>query len=142
MVVFVWCRFEIAAMLVPESLSGGGVERWQVAVCAVDGFSSLDFVRPQCGPLWWRPQGAQPQLRRTVPRHGLCPVDLSRESAGHRSMSQRPAIQALPDGLSFSRAAFHFGRSQREPRLAYLCRVGATADASRSRRVSGLMATR
>jgi len=35
-------------------------------------------------------------------RHGVCPVDLSRESARHRSMSQRTARQALPHGLSFS----------------------------------------
>jgi hypothetical protein len=31
-----WCRFEIAAMLKPEIFSGGGSERWQVAVRAVD----------------------------------------------------------------------------------------------------------
>ena len=50
--VFVWCRFEIAAMLVPEMFSGGGGERWQAVVRAVDGFPSLDLVWPQRGPLW------------------------------------------------------------------------------------------
>jgi hypothetical protein len=35
--VFWWCRFEIAAMLILEMFSGGGGERWQGAVRAVDG---------------------------------------------------------------------------------------------------------
>jgi hypothetical protein len=39
-----WCRFEIAAMLIPEMFSGGVGERWQDAVRAVDGFPSLDLV--------------------------------------------------------------------------------------------------
>ena len=39
-------------MLIPEKFSGGGGERWQVAVRAVDGFPSLDLVRPQRSPLW------------------------------------------------------------------------------------------
>jgi len=39
-------------MLIPEMLSGGGGERWQAAVRAIDGLPSLDFVCPQCGPLW------------------------------------------------------------------------------------------
>ncbi len=39
--VFVWCRIEIDLELIPEILSGGGGERWQAAVRAVDGFPSL-----------------------------------------------------------------------------------------------------
>jgi len=43
-----WSRFEIAAMLIPEIVSGGGGERWQAVVRAVDGFSSLDLVCLEC----------------------------------------------------------------------------------------------
>jgi hypothetical protein len=50
-------------ILFPEISSGGGDERWQGAVCAVDGFSPLEFVYPQRGALRRRPPGAQFHLR-------------------------------------------------------------------------------
>ena len=123
-----WCRFEIAAMLIPEIVSGGSHERRQAAVCAVDGLRSLDFVRTQRGPLRRRCPRALIDLHRAVSRHGVCATDLSREPARHRSVPERAAQQALRHGLSCAGAPLYAGRCQPVARLAHLRRTGATTD--------------
>ena len=55
-------------------------ERGQDAVCAGHGVRSMDeFFAHRAAPRWRR-RGTPHELRRTVPRHGVCAVDLGSES--------------------------------------------------------------
>src|SRR3990170_2003678 len=67
---------------------------------AVDGFHSQAGLRRVCGALPRQLSRARFLLPRPVSRDGLRPVDLSRESAGHRNVFERRAAEAVPRWLS------------------------------------------
>jgi len=84
-------------MLIPEIVSGGGGERRQVAVCAVDGFPSLDFVCPQCCR-YDGDTGCAASVARTFRAMAFAQLTIAR-ACGHRSLSERTACQALSMGF-------------------------------------------
>src|SRR5271157_1946531 len=69
-------------------------------VRAIDAASSVDDVSPLCEPLCGRTEGEVVLLPRSVSVHGLRTVDLPGGSARYRSLSARPALQALSPGDS------------------------------------------
>jgi len=60
--------------------------------------------------------------------HGLRPIDLPGEPAGHRVLSAGSSRQALPPGNSRHRLAYDLGLCERATGLASLCRLRPTAD--------------
>src|SRR5271163_4914301 len=68
----------------------------------------------------WRRSGAYAELRRAIPRHGVCPTDLPGEFAGYRDVPVRSSVQAVSHGLARTDSALDAGRCQRSARLAHL----------------------
>jgi len=64
----------------------------------------------------------------SVPMHGFCTNDISREPTRHRSMSQSPKKQTLPHGNSKYSISQHIGQCQPNSRLAHLRRICSNAD--------------
>ena len=79
-----------------------------------------------------RTQGQVVLLSRSVSVHGVRAADLSGEPARHRSVSARPALQALSPGDSLDGRAQHAGQCQRGARLAHLRRLRAEPDRHRA----------
>jgi len=107
--------------------AGGHDERGQDTVRAGHRLPTLDQFPAHRRSLWRRPPGADTELRRAVPLHGLRATDLPRKPARHRNLPVRSAGQAVSHGLSLASQSLHLGRCQREPRLAYLRRLRASA---------------
>src|SRR5487761_806072 len=72
-------------------------------------------------------------LSGSVPLLGVCSIHLSRKLARHRSLSPRPAVQALSYGLPGTGFSQHLGPRQRGARLAHLPRLCPSADPRRPR---------
>src|SRR5215475_14259526 len=81
-----------------NSLAGGLDEYGQAGVRADYPASAAYHVSALRGSLRWKPQDQEFFLSRSVSLHGVCPVDLSRELARHRSVSACPTKQALSHG--------------------------------------------
>src|SRR3972149_24544 len=71
-------------------------------------------------------QGPAIHLSRPVPLHGLRATDVSRKPAGYRNLPEGRSGKALPHGHPGRDLPNHPGEGQREPRLAYLCRLRTT----------------
>src|SRR5208337_1746657 len=99
-----------------------------VPVFAVDRSSAQPRVPQVCATLRGQLPGAEFLLLGPVSLHGICPVDLPRESARHRGLPALARTPTLSPRHSRHGLAQHPGRCQRVPRLAHLCRFRATAD--------------
>src|SRR3989344_91648 len=106
-----------------NSLAGGIDEPGQTGIRADHAAFAVDDVSPLRRALWRRTQGQDLFLPRALSLHGLCPADLSRELARHRSVPARASRQAVPHGHPEPGFAQHAGRCQRSARLAPLRRV-------------------
>ena len=69
-----------------------------------------------------RCRGTPHELRRTVPCHGVCAVDLARVLARHRGDVGSERRQALFDEFAPQRSSIHCGRRKRLAGLAHLVR--------------------
>lgn len=72
------------------------------------------------------PGGAQGQIlfvSRPIPLHGLCTIDLSRESPRHRGLSSGATREAVPFRNSLGRLTQYVGPCQRRARLTHLRRL-------------------
>src|SRR5438445_2262277 len=87
---------------------------------AVDQLSSRPGVPALRRALSGRPAAARAQLLGSVSGDGLRPVDLSRESARHRSLFGFVAGQAVSLRIPWQGGALDPGRRQRIAMLAYL----------------------
>lgn len=67
-------------------------------------------------------------LYQTIPCHGFCTVDLSRKSAGYRSLFAGQPDEAVRHGFSRASQTLDTGRRQRSAQLAHLGRFGDIAD--------------
>jgi hypothetical protein len=57
-------------------------EHRQNAFRPTDGIPAREDLQPDCCPARWRQPGADAQLRRAIPGHGVCPTDLSGKACG------------------------------------------------------------
>src|SRR5271163_2089904 len=71
----------------------------QDVVRAAHGFCAVDDVREDCGAVQRRPSGANTVLRRTIPSHGVCSTDLSREPARYRNLPVGPSVETISLGF-------------------------------------------
>src|SRR5437868_12411837 len=99
---------------------------------AVDQLSSRPGVSSLRRALSGRLPAARPHLLGPVLGHGLCPVDLSRKSARHRSLFGFVAGQAVSPGIPWQGGALDPGRCQRVAGLANLRRLRPAADRDRA----------
>src|SRR6266576_553363 len=100
----------------------------QAGFCAVNGASAADDVSSLCGAIWGTSQGQAFHLFGSVPLHGLCATDVSREPARHRSLSACSVLQTLSLGFPQRGGAQHPGQRQRNSRLAHLLRLRPELD--------------
>src|SRR5450759_1479271 len=80
---------------------------------AIDQLSSRPGVPSLCCALSGRPAGARPHLLGSVSGDGLRSVDLSGESARHRSLFGFVAGQALSPGIQWNGGALEAGGRER-----------------------------
>src|SRR5436190_21634713 len=90
---------------------------------AVDQLSSRPGVPALRRALSGRPAATKPHLLGSVSGDGLRPVDLSRESARHRSLFGFVAGQALSPGIPWQGGALDAGGRERIAGLAHLRRL-------------------
>jgi len=109
----------------------GNVHR-QTCFYSGNGSSTSAYVSALCETLQWRSSRKKIHLSGSVSQYGLCTTDLPRKSARHRSLFESATEQALPYVDPFQRSAQHAGRSQREMRLANLCRLRPVTDTDRT----------
>jgi len=81
-----------------------------------------------CGALWRQLQGQSVFVLGSVSVHGLCAINLSRESARHRRLSSRALRSTIPSGLPQPCLSQYIGRCQRSARLAHLRRSSGAPD--------------
>src|SRR5690606_30993522 len=62
-------------------------------------------------------------LHGSVPVHGICSINLSREFTRHRDLPPRQSAETVSHGYSIPRLTKHISRRQRKPRLANLRRL-------------------
>ena len=103
-------------------------ESWQDAVCATDGFFAMEDLSSDRRSLRRRSLREVDDMRRSIPRDGLCATDLPREPARHRGLSVGTGCQALPHGVRARDQALDAGRCQRDARLAHPCRIRPVPD--------------
>ena len=94
----------------------------QARFLSSDGASSAPCFSSMCRSLQRQLQGQGVLLPRAVSLHGICPVDLPREPAGHRILSAGTEEQALSHGNPLVGLPQQPGKCQQGPRLAHLCR--------------------
>src|ERR1017187_2111490 len=111
---------------------------------------AADESWPQCfrSAFGFPPDLPVSDLRRSLPRQSLrqgflllgsvplldvCSTDLSPQLARYRSLSSRPARQALPYGFPGASFSQHAGPCQRGSRLAHLPRLRPSVDSPRPR---------
>src|SRR6202011_5214350 len=111
-----------------EIFQGGSREHRQDAFCSIDGVSAVEDIRPDRCAVWRRRPGADAELWRAIPGHGVCPTDLPGEFAGYRDVPFRSGVEALPHGLARTDSALDAGRCQRIARLAHLRGSGPAVD--------------
>src|ERR1700720_2539620 len=59
-----------------EIFQGGSREHRQDPFCSIDGVSAVEDIRPDRCAVWRRRPGADAELWRAIPGHGVCPTDL------------------------------------------------------------------
>jgi len=119
------------------NLPGAAHEYWQDAVRPADGLSALDYFRPNRRATWRRSLHEVACLHRAIPGDGVCPTDLSRESARYPSVSVGAGDQTLPYGLPAQNKTLDAGRRQRISGLAYSCRVRPVPDRASAQTLRG-----
>src|SRR5208337_2743981 len=97
-------------------------ELWTHGFLATHRVSSPPGFSEVRGPLRRRRLREEVFLLGSVSVHGLCPVDVPREPAGHRGLPWVGRGQAVPHGNSWPGGALDTGRCQRITRLAHLRR--------------------
>src|SRR5712671_6796835 len=111
-----------------EILQGGSCEHRQDPFRSIDGVSAVEDIRPHRCAVWRRRPGADAELWRAIPGHGICPTDLPGEFAGYRDVPFHSGVEALPHGLARTDSALDAGRCQRIARLAHLRGSGPAVD--------------
>ena len=101
-------------------------ECWPIRPVSIAGLDSSATVSPLRRTLRWRLQSPTLYDLAAVCLSGLCPTDLARKFARHRSLPQRPPRSALPSGPARPGQAQHAGRRAGRPQLAHLRRFGPT----------------
>src|SRR2546429_510438 len=71
-----------------------------------------DDIKKMCESLFRRLSITKLIVPRSVSRHGLCAIDLPRESPGYRDLFTVDRQQALSHGFPQHDRTFHFGRCQ------------------------------
>src|SRR6266480_3464746 len=92
-------------------------------VCSTDQVSFSQRIQSLRGTLWGHQERPFVLLLGSISHHGFRSTYLSRKLARHRSLSRRSAPQALSLRLQWIGQTFHFGRRQRDSRLAHLSRL-------------------
>ena len=75
-------------------------------------------------------------LSKPISLYGIRPDYLPREPARHRGLFACPETQGLPHGYSWQCVTRDFGVCERNPELAYLCRLGYVPDRNRQKTLS------
>src|SRR5215211_5656880 len=86
-------------------------------VCATDQVSFSPRIQSLRGALWWQQGSPFVLLLGSVSHHGFRPTYISRKLTRYRSLSRRPAPQALSRWLQWTSQTCHSGRCQRDARL-------------------------
>ena len=86
---------------------------------SVDEMDSSTTIQTSCRSISRYIQDSGIQLLEPISVHELCPVDLSRKPARHRSVSAIARKSALRFWNSRACGTQYFGRCQSTPRLAY-----------------------
>src|SRR4030067_251056 len=123
------------AMVAPNQTIGGSDAFGEIDIRAVDGTSSGEDLGAMRSALSWQLQDPELHVSGSISVHGVCAADVSRESAGHRSMFALADREALPHGYSRPGVAQHAGQCERHARLADLCRLRAAPDRHRTQAV-------
>src|SRR5512139_1325110 len=95
---------------------------------AADGFSLPLRISPVCAAVQRQFQNQELLLLGSVSVHGLCPADLSRESARYPGLPASNPFQALPCRHSRQSIPKHLGACESSSRLAHLCRLRTDTD--------------
>ena len=82
-----------------RSIVGANYVCGKAGVCANHGASAAAHVSTNCGPLCGRAEGEVVLVPGSVPVHGVRATDLSGESARHRSVPARPALELYHLGI-------------------------------------------
>src|ERR1035437_6448907 len=123
------------AMLAPNQPIGVSDAFGEIDICAAHGTPSGEDLGAMRGALSGQPQDPELHLSGSISVHGVCATELSRESAGHRSLLALADTDALPHGYPRSGLAQYAGQCERHPRLADLCRLRAAPDRHRTQAV-------
>src|SRR4030065_35339 len=109
------------AIVAPNQTIGGSDAFGEIDIRAVDGTSSGEGLGAMRSALSWQLQDPELHVSGSISVHGVCAADVSRESAGHRSMFALADRDALPHGYSRpgvaqqgGREAAHAARSARQ----------------------------
>ena len=94
----------------------------QTGLCANNRSPSASHFTPLYSTIRWQLSHQEFQLPGPISMHGFCSAYLPRKLARYRSLLTCPEQQTLSHGHTYQSLAIHFGRSQRETRLAYLRR--------------------
>src|SRR6185295_9293033 len=97
-------------------------------VCSADQVSFSQRIPALRCTLWGQQERPFVLLLGSVSHHGFRSTYLSRKPARYRSLSDGPASQALSRRLQWPCQTFHFGRRQRDSRLAHLSRLRPKSD--------------
>ena len=95
--------------------------------CSAPRFLAQTRIQPLCRTISRQSQDSEFLLFRPVSLHGLCAVDLSRESSRYRDLSSCNAVQTVSLGHPWSCFAQHSRRRQRDSGLADLRRFCSRA---------------
>jgi len=116
-----------------SELQGGGNDVFrQTHFLAGVGSSAIAYFPSLCHSVQREPSCQKVLLFRSVPMHGLRPTHLPRKPTRYRSLPSCPEKQTVSHGHSGQSITQHLGRSQREKRLAYLCRFFSISYSNRT----------
>src|ERR1035441_10605969 len=104
------------AMLAPNQPIGVSDAFGEIDICAAHGTPSGEDLGAMRGALSGQPQDPELHLSGSISVHGVCATELSRESAGHRSLLALADREALPHGYPRSGLAQYAGQCERHPR--------------------------
>jgi hypothetical protein len=103
-------------------------EYWQDLVCIDPVVRSMNKLFANLYSLSWRLGCVASVLLGAVSRYGLCPIDLARELARHRSNFGSQLQQVAPHEILPKHLQHLPGRCQPVSRLAHLFRLGRCSD--------------
>ena len=94
-------------------------------------FSTPTRILQMCSTISRQLQSPEVFMFRSISLHGVCTIDVSIKPARNRNMPSRNADKTLSYWYPRQGRSQHFGRRQRETRLADLRRLRASADSYR-----------